>query len=75
MLHLPMNLYASRNTVPSTALNYSNSSMIHSSFRLDKYYFLLRRFMSYSFRMLKENDWDLETIDEFANVMINGPLK
>ncbi|KAF9362383.1 hypothetical protein BGX34_006296 [Mortierella sp. NVP85] len=42
--------------------------------RLDKYYYLLRRFMSYSFRMLKENDWDLETIDEFANVMINGPL-
>lgn len=52
-----------------------NSSLIHSFFRLDKYYFLLRRFMSYSFRMLKENDWDLETIDEFSNVMINGPLK
>ncbi|KAF9964380.1 hypothetical protein BGZ70_006541 [Mortierella alpina] len=42
--------------------------------RLDKYYFLLRRFMSYSFRMLKENNWELETIEEFSNVMINGPL-
>ncbi|KAG0245882.1 nucleolar protein,Nop52-domain-containing protein [Mortierella sp. GBAus27b] len=42
--------------------------------RLDKYYFLLRRFLSYSFRMLKENEWDLETIEEFTNVMINGPL-
>ncbi|KAF9171215.1 hypothetical protein BGX21_009637 [Mortierella sp. AD011] len=42
--------------------------------RLDKFYFLLRRFLSYSFRMLKENEWDLETIEEFSNVMINGPL-
>ncbi|KAG0199738.1 hypothetical protein BGX28_007024 [Mortierella sp. GBA30] len=42
--------------------------------RLDKYYFLLRRFLSYSFRMLKENNWDLETIEEFGNIMINGPL-
>ncbi|KAG0274891.1 hypothetical protein BGZ95_009355 [Linnemannia exigua] len=42
--------------------------------RLDKFYFLLRRFLSYSFRMLKENEWDLETIEEFAAVMINGPL-
>ncbi|KAK3845875.1 MAG: nucleolar protein,Nop52-domain-containing protein [Linnemannia gamsii] len=42
--------------------------------RLDKFYFLLRRFLSYSFRMLKENEWDLETIEEFATVMINGPL-
>ncbi|KAG0004646.1 hypothetical protein BGZ80_009072 [Entomortierella chlamydospora] len=42
--------------------------------RLDKFYFLLRRFLSYSFRMLKENEWELETIEEFSNVMINGPL-
>ncbi|KAF9311651.1 hypothetical protein BGZ91_006754 [Linnemannia elongata] len=42
--------------------------------RLDKFYFLLRRFLSYSFRMLKENAWDLETIEEFTTVMINGPL-
>ncbi|KAF9209346.1 hypothetical protein BGZ49_005040 [Haplosporangium sp. Z 27] len=42
--------------------------------RLDKFYFLLRRFLSYSFRMLKENEWDLDTIEEFSNVMINGPL-
>ncbi|KAF9090573.1 hypothetical protein BGX23_005906 [Mortierella sp. AD031] len=42
--------------------------------RLDKFYFLLRRFLSYSFRMLKENEWDLETIEEFTTVMINGPL-
>lgn len=44
-------------------------------FRLDKFYFLLRRFLSYSFRMLKENEWDLETIEEFSKVMIDGPLK
>ncbi|KAF9549584.1 hypothetical protein EC957_003536 [Mortierella hygrophila] len=42
--------------------------------RLDKFYFLLRRFLSYSFRMLKENAWDLETIEEFTTVMTNGPL-
>ncbi|KAG0267030.1 hypothetical protein BG011_009778 [Mortierella polycephala] len=42
--------------------------------RMDKYYFLLRRFLSYSFRMLKEDEWDLSTIEEFNNVMINGPL-
>ncbi|KAF9937538.1 hypothetical protein BGZ65_001394 [Modicella reniformis] len=42
--------------------------------RLDKYYFLLRRFLSYSFRTLKQNDWDLETINEFSKVMVNGPL-
>ncbi|KAG0019577.1 hypothetical protein BGZ81_009680 [Podila clonocystis] len=42
--------------------------------RLDKFYFLLRRFLSYSFRMLKENEWDLETIEEFSKVMIDGPL-
>ncbi|KAG0347874.1 hypothetical protein BG004_006670 [Podila humilis] len=42
--------------------------------RLDKFYFLLRRFLSYSFRMLKENDWDLDTINEFSKVMIDGPL-
>ncbi|KAI7830561.1 hypothetical protein BC939DRAFT_255051 [Gamsiella multidivaricata] len=42
--------------------------------RLDKFYFLLRRFTSYSFRMLKENEWELETIEEYNNVMVNGPL-
>ncbi|KAI1315876.1 hypothetical protein EDD11_000252 [Mortierella claussenii] len=42
--------------------------------RLDKFYFLLRRFISYSFRMLKENEWDLATVEEYSNVMINGPL-
>ncbi|KAG0295503.1 hypothetical protein BGZ96_011577 [Linnemannia gamsii] len=42
--------------------------------RLDKFYFLLRRFLSYSFRMLKENAWDLETIEEFTTVLTNGPL-
>ncbi|GJJ70360.1 ribosomal RNA-processing protein 1 [Entomortierella parvispora] len=42
--------------------------------RLDKFYFLLRRFLLYSFKMLKENQWDLETIEEFSTVMINGPL-
>ncbi|ORZ01963.1 nucleolar, partial [Lobosporangium transversale] len=42
--------------------------------RLDKFYFLLRRFLSYSFRMLKENDWDLETVEEYTSIMINGPL-
>jgi len=25
--------------------------------------------------MLKENEWDLETIEEFSKVMIDGPLK
>jgi len=43
--------------------------------RLDKFYFLLRRFLLYSFKMLKENQWDLETIEEFSTVMIDGPLK
>ncbi|KAF9439016.1 hypothetical protein BGZ76_001468 [Entomortierella beljakovae] len=42
--------------------------------RLDKFYFLLRRFLSYSFRMLKENEWDLEVIEKYNTVMINGPL-
>ncbi|KAF9926133.1 hypothetical protein FBU30_004209 [Linnemannia zychae] len=42
--------------------------------RLDKFYLLLRRFLMYSFRMLKENEWDLKTIEEFTTVMINGPL-
>ncbi|KAF9579353.1 hypothetical protein BGW38_004429 [Lunasporangiospora selenospora] len=42
--------------------------------RLDKFYFLLRCFVLYSFRMLKENEWDLDTIEEYNNVMINGPL-
>ncbi|KAG0292322.1 hypothetical protein BGZ98_002630 [Dissophora globulifera] len=42
--------------------------------RLDKFYYLLRRFLFYSFRMLKENDWDLEAVEEYTNVMINGPL-
>ncbi|KAF9978991.1 hypothetical protein BGZ73_007878 [Actinomortierella ambigua] len=42
--------------------------------RLDKYYFLLRRFIYYSFKMLKENNWDLETIEEYTTLMINGPL-
>jgi ribosomal RNA-processing protein 1 len=54
--------------------NISDFSQLISS-RLDKFYFLLRRFLSYSFRMLKENAWDLETIEEFTTVMINGPLK
>ncbi|KAF8940611.1 nucleolar protein,Nop52-domain-containing protein [Dissophora ornata] len=42
--------------------------------RLDKFYFLLRRFLLYSFRMLKESDWDPATVKEFTDVMINGPL-
>ncbi|KAF9408762.1 hypothetical protein BGZ94_002192 [Podila epigama] len=42
--------------------------------RLDKFYFFLRRFQYYSFRLLKEHAWDLETIEEFNNVLINGPL-
>ncbi|KAG0266327.1 hypothetical protein DFQ27_009863 [Actinomortierella ambigua] len=42
--------------------------------RMDKYYFLLRRFIYYSFKMLKENNWDLATIEEYTTLMINGPL-
>ncbi|KAG0236444.1 hypothetical protein BGW41_000416 [Actinomortierella wolfii] len=42
--------------------------------RMDKYYFLLRRFIYYSFKMLKENNWDLEIIEEYTTLMINGPL-
>ncbi|KAG2184364.1 hypothetical protein INT43_000273 [Umbelopsis isabellina] len=43
--------------------------------RLDKYYMLLRRVVHYTFKYIGEHDWDLGIIDDYSELLKNGPLK
>jgi hypothetical protein len=43
--------------------------------RLDKYYMLLRRVVFYTFKYIGEHDWDLGIIDDYSELLKNGPLK
>ncbi|KAJ2955843.1 hypothetical protein NQZ79_g8221 [Umbelopsis isabellina] len=42
--------------------------------RLDKYYMLLRRVVHYTFKYIGEHDWDLGIIDDYSELLKNGPL-
>ncbi|GAB5588838.1 hypothetical protein Unana1_03738 [Umbelopsis nana] len=42
--------------------------------RLDKYYMLLRRVIFYTFKYISEHDWDLGIIDDYSELLKNGPL-
>lgn len=45
--------------------------------RLDKFYLLLRRFVGASFRLLAREQWDLDAIKAYNEVLTGegGPLK
>ena len=47
-----------------------------SSFSIDKYYMLVRRFVNASFRLLMRTEWDKATCSEYNNILVNpgGPL-
>ncbi|KAI8578367.1 hypothetical protein K450DRAFT_301188 [Umbelopsis ramanniana AG] len=42
--------------------------------RLDKYYMLLRRVIFYTFKYISEHNWDLGIIDDYSELLKNGPL-
>jgi hypothetical protein len=61
--------------VVSIPLQQCISNSNDSLHRLDKYYMLLRRVIFYTFKYISQHDWDLGIIDDYSELLKNGPLQ
>lgn len=43
--------------------------------RLDKYYMLLRRVIFFSFLYLANQQWNPEVVDDYAEMLLAGPMQ